>query len=166
MAPSEEEMLEAYREDLRDSMDDIDGRLEMDQNYEDAVFELLPKDHWYSKMTKDHVVSAESFEWELNNERAIAKELAYYMVRFEYPSDIGDEDELTAKEESFAQYALTDWRSRYDLAKFAHKPEAEWITFRDLPQGLKSMYTGTTATQLKGRWMDLDDEGNEEKKVL
>ena len=87
MAPSEEEMLEAYREDLRDSMDDIGDRLEMDQNYEDAVFELIPKDHWYSKMTKDHVVSAESFEWELNNERAIAKELAYYMVRFEYPSD-------------------------------------------------------------------------------
>ncbi len=154
--PSEEEIRAEYREGLLEAMDCFESRMLIDKKYEEAVYE---EEHFYSEFLKDKVLSekVEKFMYEIerqNLECLLDDEITY-------PVKFGSEKYgFNEMGERYIEYAVDGNLARLSLKRFRGKEEAKWITFRDNIHLAPSMFTGTKPIELKGRWMDLDNEGN------
>ena len=75
-----------------------------------------------------------------------------------YPAGVGSYEELSERGELMVGMSEEDSQGRYRLK--SGEPESYWRTFRDCdPSPFKSIFTGTSASPLKGKWMDLNDFG-------
>jgi len=73
---------------------------------------------------------------------------------------VGTMDELNEKGENLVYMACHDASARFELEECDEVTEA-WKTFRDQdPSPYSSLITGTKSVPLKGKWLEIDDEGN------
>ena len=118
-----------------------------DKNYE-AALKNLPKDHWWSNYT--------TYDYQNHYEEYIRYQIqliARDMQTAGYPAGFGSYEKLSGRGEMMVDMASEDSQERYRL-------KSGWRTFRDCdPSPFKSIFTGTRAVPLKGKWMDPDHLG-------
>jgi hypothetical protein len=170
--PSQTEMLLNNSRSFVDSFDYYAVRYETDPNYR-AACKQIPSNTWYHNQLSRQC-------------RALERETAIYdflvlardMAESNYPLQIGkctseicdDYDRKVPKLTNISDYELNETGNlmldmsvassytRYEGYKFP-KYERSWRTFRDAPVRSQSIYTGTAAVPLAGKWLELNDEG-------
>ncbi|GFH58346.1 hypothetical protein CTEN210_14822 [Chaetoceros tenuissimus] len=152
--PTKEEMLKANQRDCLELMHELNERYELDENFKKAWCEL-PDGHWTKDTSSEEYKQymLESYSWEI-------RWLARKMNDAKYPITFGDEKELNKMGVRFLNMMVADCRGRY-LLELCDEDTMAWKTFRDIePSQFCSFLTDMGSTHLKGRWMDIDDEGN------
>ncbi len=165
-------MIEEYRLDLLDCMDNVSERLDMDPNYSEAVW-CLPKDHWYPQWTKYRKASKESIEFMKNFYKSDVLVLAETMELAGYPAsfrlDLSDREVEDGKESiSYLDREVNNIGAKVmnlnlqnDLARTnlvnASAEEKEWKTFRDADVPLECLYSNRNMVPLKTKWIDMED---------
>jgi len=152
--PTKDQMLEANRLDLLNGMQDMSTRYDMDENYKEA-WDALPDDHGINDPLSSEFMANE-FEFTSCLVRRIARD----MVDASYPLQLGTIDELNKTGEKLVYMACRDSLNRYELEN-CDEDTKRWKTFRDMdPSPFSSLITGTKSVPLKGKWLEIDDEGN------
>ena len=152
--PSREEMLETNKRELLESMQEVSIRYNLDPEFK-AAWGKVPEEHW-SNDTSDG-----RYE-ELENEASSyhLRVLAGYMKDANYPMSLGD---INGLNEMGANLLKMKWycaKARYDL-EHCDEETKKWKTFRDSDASpYRSSLTGMGSVPLKGKWLDIDDEGN------
>lgn len=152
--PTREEMLEANKVELLASMQEHSIRYEIDDNFSEAV-DAIPVDHWYHDPTSDEYYDfiQESDSYEL-------RVLAGNMRDANYPLNIGDVDGLNKIGAKLLHMMCVEERERY-LLENCDEDTKKWKTFRDMdPSPFCSLVTGMGSVPLKGKWLEIDDDGN------
>jgi hypothetical protein len=152
--PSEEEMLETNKRELLDSMHELSVRYEIDKNFSDAWC-AVPSNHWSHDTTsneyKEYLHEYNSYEIRI---------LARDMKDANYPIQLGDIRNLNKTGLKLLQMLCDDCIGRYTLSK-CDRETRKWKTFRDIdPSPFRSLLTDEASTKLKGRWLEIDDDGN------
>ena len=146
--------------DMELDMQIVFERMCIDENYWDAVLDL-PDSHWIHQSYKCRKKSTQEYQDLLKEHaedelHAFGKNLKY----MKYPLQIIDPEteKLNATGHQMLQNYYDGDIARTNLSEFADKKDGEWRTFRDVvPTKVKSIFTGTSPTPLKGRWVDLDE---------
>mmetsp|Transcript_34713 Transcript_34713/g.70225 ORF Transcript_34713/g.70225 Transcript_34713/m.70225 type:complete len:306 (+) Transcript_34713:1080-1997(+) len=148
--PSADEM---ERQNAQQSLDEMNVpylRYYKDNEYY-AALNCLPKDHWWRRYT-----SKEYQSYSKLYSRYQVRLLARNMVSSGYPAGFGNYEELSERGELMVQMTADDSQGRYSLKKDG--ADSSWRTFRDCdPSPFKSIFTGTKAVPLIGRWIDLNE---------
>jgi hypothetical protein len=77
-----------------------------------------------------------------------------------YPLQLGDIDHLNPAGKKLLSMLCDDCMGRYTLAK-CDKMTKRWKTFRDVdPAPFRSLLTDVASAPLRGKWLELDDDGN------
>ena len=153
--PPKKDMERMNLEKYIDHMSVPEFRELVDRNYARALLQL-PEDHWYHGW--DHRKPA-IVRYCKEDARYGVQHLAQSMVRCGYPANFGTYKELSERGEALVHLSWESFRSRLQLK--TNGTDSAWRTFRDCdPSPYQSIYTGTRSVPLKGRWMDLDDDGN------
>jgi len=170
--PSKETMIEEYRLDILECMDDVTARLHMDPKYEEAIWDL-PKDHWYPQWFKYKKASKESNEFVKNYYKYDVLLLADIMEVAEYPAsfrlDLSDREikdgedsihfmdrEVNSIGAKVMNHNLQNDLTRINLAN-ASAEEKEWKTYRDADLPLECLYSDRNVVPLKTKWLDMED---------
>ena len=149
--PTKDQMLEANRLDLLNAMHEMQDRYEIDENYHEAVNTRLAKSFHMSPEYIPFMV-----EWYSHAFRVIARD----MVDASYPLQFGNIDQLNETGEKLLHMSVQDNLGRLELSN-GDGEDCSWKTFRDRdPSPFSSLITGTKSVSLKGKWLELDDEGN------
>ena len=150
--PSPKEMRKRNQEKVLEEMQTM-YRYDLDDNYRKAL-QNIPSDHWY------HDVNSEEYESYLKDYADYdVKMLASEQCDCGYPVQYGNGQKLNEIGQQLSRMNVYDGQTRHKLN--AEDRDSKWRTFRDAdPTKFKSLHTGTVASSLKGRWLDLDDEGN------
>lgn len=129
------------------------NRCSVDKNYREALSQL-PKSHWYHNiLSEEYTILLKSY-----SDFAV-KFLASEQNDCGYPVQYGNGQSLNEMGQQLSLLNVYDTQTRYKLN--ADDPDSKWRTFRDAdPTEFKSIFTGTVASSLKEKWLDLDDEGN------
>ncbi len=123
-----------------------------DKNYW-AALNNLPEDHWWSNYT-----STENRNHYKEYTRYQIQTLARDTQTAGYPAGFGSYEKLSERGEMMVDMTYEDSACRYRLN--SDDPDSSWRTFRDCdPSPFKSIFTGTRAVPLKGKWVDLDHLG-------
>jgi hypothetical protein len=86
--------------------------------------------------------------------------LARLMKDTKYPLQLGDIDHLNKVGMELMRMMGTDVANHYLLASCDEETK-RWKTFRDGdPSPFRSLITGMGSVPLKGKWMEIDDDGN------
>ena len=146
--PSQNEMVEQSRVDLLQSMQDPLSRYLIDEkywhNYEEASDQV-----WYHSLAKY-----------ITSYNAMIKNLAHRMNNANYPLRFGSSDELNETGDKFFKMAVKETKDKLNL-EYECEDDKVWKTFRDIdPSPYASLITGMKSISLKGRWLEIDDEGN------
>ena len=151
--PSQEEMIEQSRTELLKKMQDHWLRYSIDEEY------------WYEvEMRGSHLFDVEMRVMGDYMSGEI-KSLAHKMNNAKYPLRLGSYDKLNEIGEKLAQMTNQDVNNRWNL-DLESEDDRVWKTFRDVdPSPYASFMTGMKSTSLKGRWLEIDDEGNLETNV-
>lgn len=156
-APTTEELEADHMQELLMLMDDHCNRLEMDENYKKAYKSSysLFENHWVWDVTSE-AYSKHLFELNSLPLRLLARD----MKDANYPLQIGDIDKLNE-----VGLAMLEMENFGDVCRAILEDEDEntqrWKTFRDYdPSICRSIFTGQSAIPLKGKWLEIDDEGN------
>ncbi len=148
-------MKEMINYNRRQILDEMKGmyRYYLDANYKNAC-KAIPKDHWY------HDTCSEGYKTYLQEwGDYVIKSLARDQNDSGYPVSFGNKQKLNEKGKLLKKMYMLDCLCRYELNK-NHK-DKHWRTFRDAePSEFRSLFTGTKAVALKGKWIDLDNYGN------
>lgn len=152
--PTKEEMLQGNLQDQLLSMDDHDARYIMDENYAEAC-RSVDEGHWSQNYANDehkkHYADMSSLPFRL---------LARDMNDGKYPIQIGDKNGLNKVGLAMVQIEYLSVMSRAAL-EYNDEDTKRWKTFRDQdPSIYRSYVTGNGSTALKGKWLEIDDEGN------
>ena len=152
--PTKEEMLKCKSQDLLLCMHNPDNRWEMDENYYEAL-QKIPEDHWHSDYTckewDTYAIEASGL-----NYRFMARD----MVDGSYPFQIGNLEGLNKIGLQMVLQSFQNVRNKHALEDQDEKTK-KWMTFRDCDPSLwKSLFTDDESTPLKGKWLEIDDEGN------
>ena len=152
--PTNEEMWEHSRLDLLRSMQSHSERYLVDEEYWYAVEKKLGLDEIdLDELDKE----GESFKAHFDHD---IRQLAQKMTIGNYPFNLGTIEKLNKAGEKFMKMAVQGEMSRLDL-KFAKDADKIWKTFRDAdPSHYESFISGMKSTPLKGRWLEIDDDGN------
>ena len=151
--PTKAQMLETNKLDLLNSMHEF-HRSVIDENYKEA-WDALPADHWSNDALSSEY-RAYYFEYASYTLRLIARD----MVEANYPLRLGDIDALNKSGEKLLYMSCLGSFDRHELWK-CDEDTKRWKTFRDVdPSSYSSFITGTKSVPLKGRWLDIDDEGH------
>jgi hypothetical protein len=157
--PSTEEMLEANKRDALESMQYIATRLAIDEAYADAM------DHISDQHTVFDTHSGESEDLDQDAFSYQLKVLARDMNEANYPIRFGDLNELNAMGTELLRMMSADDQVRV-LLEECDDDTKKWKTFRDSdPSLFRSYITGMGSVPLKGKWLEIDDEGNHEVTV-
>jgi thioredoxin reductase len=152
--PTKEQMLEVNRLDLLNSMHEMGIRYDIDENYMEA-WDALPDDHWIND-----TLSSEYRAYYLEDSSYAVRIIARDMVDASYPLQFGNIDELNEAGEKLLYMMCRSSFGRFDLEK-CDEDTKRWKTFRDMdPSPYSSLITGTKSVPLKGKWLEIDDEGN------
>lgn len=157
LIPTEEEMKERNLADLMAGMNDPWKRYELDPNYKKAYDEIIDanKDHWYHHHTSNEYHN--SF-LELNSFWIWM--MARDMKEANYPLQFGEFQRLNKIGNELLRMYFCDCKERYDLG-LCDDETKRWKTFRDAdPSQFRSYITGMGSAPLKGKWLEIDDEGN------
>jgi len=152
--PSKEEMLETNKREVLESMQYIDTRSEIDEAYRDAM-SLMPIEHSVFDANSDESVdlARDTFSYQL-------KVLASNMNEANYPIRFGDINELNTMGTELLRMMSADDQVRVLLEECDDNTK-KWKTFRDSdPSLFRSYITGVGSVPLKGKWLEIDDEGN------
>jgi len=156
--PTTKELKEDHLQELLMLMDDHGNRLEMDANYNRKYKRLSVsfEDNIWIEDVASEEYSNHLFELTSLQYRFLARD----MKDAKYPLQIGDIDNLN--EVGIAMMKMEHWG---DLARAMLEYEDEdtkrWKTFRDAdPSECRSFITGNSAIALKGKWLEIDNEGN------
>ena len=151
--PTKKQMRQENTKQFMEEMNIPFLRYNNDYNYK-AALDNIPEDHSIHDNKSDQYHS-------LTREELVYKNLilARNMIAGKYPVRFGTKDKLNELGERNVDMTLSCCLARYCLEP--EKSDISWRTFRDCdPELFSSLYTGTTARALRGRWMDLDDDGN------
>jgi len=150
--PSADEMKQQNLQQSLDEMNVCYLRYYKDKNFY-AALNNLPKDHWWSNYT-----SSEYQNYYKEYVRYQIQILARDMQSAGYPAGFGNYEKLSERGELMVDMTNEDCQGRYLLK--SGEPDSSWRTFRDCdPSPFKSIFTGTGSEPLKGKWMDLDSNG-------
>ena len=150
--PSMKEMRKENRKQILEEMNGM-YRYYLDKNYSSACANF-PEDHWY------HDTCSEGYKTYLREWGSfVIKSLTRDQIDAGYPIKFGCKEKLNEIGERLLDNYVADSRSRYLLCE--DDEDSKWRTFRDVePSRFTSLFTGTKAVPLKGRWLDIDDDGN------
>jgi hypothetical protein len=153
--PSREEMLETNMRELLESMHYTNQRAAIDKSYSDAInqipIEHLPSHDLKSVAYQDSVRDGFSYE---------VKVLARIMNEAKYPIRFGDENKLNTMGTELLRMMAVDDYSRV-LLQECDEETHKWKTYRDSdPTHCRSFITGIGSIPLKGKWLDINDNGN------
>lgn len=151
---SKEEMIEANNSELLESMQYIDTRVLIDEAYEEAM-DYIPFDHWAYNLASDRYEEyiQESYSYQL---RLIVRD----MKDANYPISLGDMNGLNELGKELMRMGTTDART-HQLLQDCDEDAKKWKTFRDSdPSPFRSILTGMGSVPLKGKWLEIDNEGN------
>jgi hypothetical protein len=152
--PTKEEMSKGQMQDLLLILNDHDGRYMIDENYMEAN-ESIPESHWSNNYENEEY---NKYYSELSS--LPFRFLARDMKDGKYPFQIGDINGLNKTGLMMIYQELLSCRSRSAL-EFEDEETQRWKTFRDVdPSNYPSHFTGMGSIPLKGKWLELDDEGN------
>eukprot|EP00978_Attheya_sp_CCMP212_P034554 scaffold145239_cov45-Attheya_sp.AAC.1 len=152
--PTKEEMLKGHMQDLLLTLNSYDGRCMIDENYIEAN-KSVPESHW-----SDNYENEEYNKYYSELSSLPFQFLARDMKDGNYPFQIGDINGLNKTGLTMIHYELLSLRSHSAL-EFEDEETQRWKTFRDVdPSNFTSYFTGTGSIPLKGKWLELDDEGN------
>ena len=157
--PTSEEMKVGIMQDLLKGMDEHQTRYDLDENYQVAV-DKLHENHWYH----DH--NREEFKLHFNDLWSDSVNFLGREMRItNYPLQITDENGNFNKVGDLANKMNYDsYKARLELEHFSEE-EQMWRTFRDCdPSPHVSFFTGNGSIPLRGRWMEIDDEGSASEK--
>ena len=127
-------------------------RYYIDKSYSESN-ERIPWEHWYydyrSEGYLQYCIEGCSYEVKL---------MARDMVTCGYPLKLGNYEKLNSAGEKLAHMTAMGCVARYRLR--SNSEDKSWRTFRDCNHAsFSSLITETKATRLQGRWMDINDEG-------
>ena len=152
--PTKEEMAESNRRELLESMNENHIRFLMDENYNKAVSSSpvwMGDTKQLNALVKADLV--ETCEYEI---RFLARE----MNEANYPLRLGDIHTLDETGLKLFNMRITEGIARVELGE-GEDESTHWKTIRDLdPKPFSSLFTGMGSAHLKGKWLELDDEGN------
>lgn len=150
--PSMKEMRKENRELILEEMQGM-YRYYLDSNYSNACSKI-PKHHWY------HDKCSEGYKTYLREwGDFVIKHLARDQRDSGYPYNFGHNKKLNESGEKLLDLYVVDCLSRYELREDGK--DSKWRTFRDVnPSQFKSLFTGTAAVNLKGKWLEVDNDGN------
>jgi hypothetical protein len=151
--PSPEKMREINRSEAVDHIKLPYFRYLTDDNYWKTVDNL--ENFWPEDPEEESPVWDEV---EDEMETQVVKVLARVMQEAKYPWSIGTYEELNENGKEFIRLGNLEYEHRASLSPVGD--EKDWRTFRDVDNAgeFASMFTGTCAVPLDGRWMDDDDE--------
>jgi len=82
------------------------------------------------------------------------------MTEVNYPMSLGDINGLNKMGTKLLEMMWNDSNGRYNL-KHCDEGAKKWKTIRDYNSSLfRSLMTGMGSVPLKGKWLEIDDEGN------
>ena len=152
--PSREEMLETNKREILESMQELSIRYKLDEEFK-AAWDEVPEEHWSNDTSDDRYEELENEEnsYEL-------RVLAGYMKDANYPMSLGDIHGLNKMGAKLLKMMWYESKGRYVL-KHCDGETKKWKTFRDSePSPYRSLVTGMGSVPLKGKWLEIDDEGN------
>ena len=147
--PSREEMMKHVESDVLSYMDQATYRYELDEEYFRAI----------------EMIDAESdVSEELDSERNITsyelRLLSRKMSYGSYPVDFASFMEINDVGKEFVRMSVQNLKNRLDLKDESVK-DRTWKTFRDMdPSPYVSLFTGMKSIAMKGKWLEVDDDGN------
>ena len=152
--PSREEMLEANKRELLESMQELSSRYAIDKEFKEA-WDEIPEEHWSNDTSddryKEYLCEYDSYELRV---------LAGYMKEVNYPMSLGDINGLNKMGTKLLEMMWNDSNGHYNL-KHCDEGAKKWKTFRDSDSSpFRSLVTGMGSVPLKGKWLEIDDEGN------
>lgn len=160
--PTEKEMIESNRQDIRNSMDVPPLRLIIDSNYRLAENVKL-HDSWFKNSTSAAAVNINSelvksyFVGEISYDNAF---LAGEMQEANYPVQFGTIDALDETGMHLTRMSTIEAHTRIELG-VSQGIDQPWMTYRDMdPSNFTSILTGMRSSRLKGKWIEIDNEGN------
>ena len=150
--PSMEKMLEANNRDLLESMQYIESRYFIDEEYRKA-HDAIISDPWYY-----YHLAPDKFEEYVNETMFVElRVLAQNMKDANYPISFGDMDGLNTLGAELLRMAVIDTKERL-LMRGCDDDTKKWKTFRDSdPSPFRSLMTGMSSIPLKGKWLEIDD---------
>jgi len=152
--PTPKEMRRRNNEQILSDMDELAVRDSIDTNYSCAM-DRIPKDHWYHNELSEEYEILFLKEWSEYHIKLFAR----HQHECGYPVKFGTMKQLNCIGEQATQLCVRECILRHELDEDSE--DWEWRTFRDCDiSQFCSLFTGTRALPLKGRWIDLDDEGN------
>jgi hypothetical protein len=126
----------------------------IDENYIKAN-ESIPESHWSNNYENEEYNKYYSAMSSL-----LLRFLARDMKDGNYPFQIGDINGLNKTGLTMIYQELLSMRSHSAL-EFEDEETQRWKTFRDVdPSNFTSYFTGMESIPFKGKWLELDDEGN------
>jgi len=152
--PTKTQMLEENARELLESMQNHEVRYYIDENFKEAV-DLIPEDHWFHDAT-----SEENVLFERESGSYVLRVLAGYMRDAKYPLNLGDMDGLNKTGVKLLHMMCNEDKERA-LLKNCDEDTKQWKTFRDIdPSPFSSLVTGVGSVPLKGKWLEIDNDGN------
>lgn len=155
--------MEDLKEDALFTLNCPFWRAEIDKNYDEALWEL-PKHHWYTQWRKYRNLTKGRKEFLDQLSVSECLDLGEKMLFAKYPACFVDDENPEKLNDLGMRYMVNysvDDVQRIFLQQYRGIEAGKWKTFRDMDMhGLTSVFTGTVPTPLRGRWMDLDNEGN------
>lgn len=152
--PSVEEMTESNRRELLESMQESHIRYIMDRNYREAVTSsaVWTRDEGQvTALVKGEIVEACD---------CMTRFLARDMNDGNYPLQLGDFYALDETGLKLSRMMVAGGFARVDLWESDDETK-EWKTLRDLdPTPFTSLFTGMGSVPLKGKWIEVDNDGN------
>jgi hypothetical protein len=129
-------------------MQDLGQRYLLDEKYRDEINDL-PSDRWFH----DKSSLSDLFSYPL-------RVLARSMRDANYPISFGDIDGLNELGTELLHMRITSSLGHI-LLENCDEETKQWKTFRDIdPSPFRSLITGMGSVPLKGKWLEIDDEGN------
>ena len=152
--PPMEEMIASNRRELLESMQESHIRYVMDKNYRKAVASsaVWTRDEGQvTALIKDEIVEACD---------CMTRFLARDMNDGNYPLQVGDFYALDETGLKLSRMMVASGYARVDLWE-SDDDTKEWKTLRDLdPTPFASLFTGMGSVPLKGKWIEVDNDGN------
>jgi thioredoxin reductase len=156
--PTEEEMKQRERHDLIRKMNDFEERQEIDKIFKEAADAIAIPDNYGT--AEDYYGSDEFIALYPALYSLKIRMLARLMKDTKYPLQLGDIDHLNKVGMELMRMMGTDVANHYLLASCDEETK-RWKTFRDGdPSPFRSLITGMGSVPLKGKWMEIDDDGN------
>jgi len=149
--PSREEMMKHIESDLLNDMDQVYDRYVLDEEFR-AIFEVMDA-ALQLDVSKELDCYRDNISYNLGY-------LSQKMSYGNYPFNFGSFMEINDVGKEFVRMSVHDMSNRLDLEGERVRGRA-WKTFRDMDSSpYLSLFTGMKSIAMKGKWLEIDDDGN------